>query len=179
MREAVNTILNQPRSWFAHEAQLILDQLTFDPAFHALDVAQLAQGDFAGNEFYFRARGAVLNGDLQRYYGCMKALTGISGVTGDRTGGIYSMLTAYGYRAPVIQCTVAPNQINLSLIKDTPGLNYFLQTRSNMVSGAWLDVSISPLDTNTGWPASRTVGADNGFYRIRTTPKTTSTPAWP
>lgn len=179
LREAVNTLLNQPRSWFAYQAQLILDQLTSDSTFRTLDVAQLAEGDFASNQFYFSAKGATLNGDLRRYYACMKALTGISGVTGDRTGGIYSMLTNYGYLAPILRTSFTPNLMSVSLTKDTPGLNYFLQTRSTLVEGIWQDIPVSGINTTTVWSASVPIGISNGFHRIRTTPKTTSTPTWP
>lgn len=83
LRECVSNLMNFPRSWFAYQAQLTLDQLlTNYTAFRSLNVSNLAQGDFATDLFYFYARGAALNADWSRYSSCMKALTGIT-ITND------------------------------------------------------------------------------------------------
>jgi hypothetical protein len=126
LRECVSNLMSFPRSWFAYQAQLTLDQLfTNYTAVRALDVSNLAQGDFASDLFFYCAYGAATNADWSRYNSCMKALTGItvtndfdgtttiSGITetvtfptsngyinistanGDRFGDIYWMLTNY------------------------------------------------------------------------------------
>ena len=183
LREAVTALMTHPRSWFAYQAQLILDQLMTNTAFCTLEFADLARGDFANNHFYFTARGAALNGDTRTYYASLKALTGIFDVTVARAGGVYSLLQSYGYAAPRFQFSaVRPaGQLNFSLTKDTPGLTYSLQLHSNLVTGAWQTQSVPVVDTNTSWSASAEVpaGLRKGFYRINTTPTPTSEPAWP
>jgi hypothetical protein len=78
LRECVSNLMNFPRSWYAYQAQLTLDQLlTNYTTFRSLNVSNLAQGDFAADFFYYYARGAATNGDWARYGSCMKALTGI------------------------------------------------------------------------------------------------------
>src|SRR6185312_12726035 len=88
LHECVSNIMNFPRTWYAHEAELVLDQLlTNFTVFRTLDVSGLAQGDFAYDMFYFYARGAATNGDWNRHDSCMKALTGIN-ITNDYNGTI-------------------------------------------------------------------------------------------
>jgi len=84
--ECVSNLMNFPRTWFAYQAQLTLDQLlTNYTVFRTLNVSNLAQGDFASDFFYYYARGAATNADWNRYDSCMKALTGIA-VTNDFDG---------------------------------------------------------------------------------------------
>jgi hypothetical protein len=86
LRECVSNLMNFPRSWYAYQAQLTLDQLLADyTTFRTLDVSNLAQGDFASDLFFYYAYGAAANGDWPRYNSCMKALTGIT-VTNDFDG---------------------------------------------------------------------------------------------
>jgi hypothetical protein len=86
LRECVSNLLLYPRSWFAYQAQLTLDQLmTNDTAFRSLNVSNLAQGDFASDLFFYYAYGAATNADWSRYNSCLKALTGIT-VTNDFDG---------------------------------------------------------------------------------------------
>jgi len=98
LRECVSNLVTFPRSWFAHEAQLTLDQLQSNStAFRALDVSNLAQGEFVTDLFYFQAHGAATNADWSRYHSCMKALTGITA-----TNEINGTLTISGINVPVI-----------------------------------------------------------------------------
>ncbi len=86
LRECVSNLMIHPRSWFAYQAQLTLDQLmTNYTAFRSLNVSNLAQGDFASDLFFYYAYGAATNADWSRYNSCMKALTGIT-VTNDFDG---------------------------------------------------------------------------------------------
>jgi len=86
LRECVSNLMNFPRSWYAYQSQLTLDQLLADyTTFRTLNVSNLAQGDFASDLFFYYAYGAAATGDWPRYNSCMKALTGIT-VTNDFNG---------------------------------------------------------------------------------------------
>lgn len=181
LREAVDALMKQPRSWLAYQAQRILDQLMGDGTLSPLDVADLAQGDFAYNHFYFSARGAALNGDLQTYRAAMKALTGIWGVYGGWPGGICGMLQQYGYPTPVLTICQGAGQLDLALYKDTPGLTYSLQSSPNLSNGTWQTSAHSTVETSTVWSAGFGLPAESksGFFRIVATPTLTAEPVWP
>jgi hypothetical protein len=215
LRECVSNLMLYPRSWFAYQAQLTLDQLTTNyTAFRSLNVSNLAQGDFASDLFFYYAYGAATNADWSRYNSCMKALTGITvtndfdgtttitGITvtvyfpttnasiyittanGDRAGDIYALLTNYNhYPFPLLRCSAnAKNgQMNLWLCKDTPGLAYSVQSRTNLVNDIWQGVPVTAADTNTIWSASVNLspGADSGYYRISAAPSPATSPPWP
>lgn len=170
--EAAYALMDKPRSWYAYQAQLILDQLMNSTTFRTLDVADIARGDFANNHFYFSARGAALNSDWPTYHASMKALTGIMAIYGDRSADIYSLLQRYGFLTPVLTISHDSGQLNLSLSKDTPGLTYTLETSPNLRSGTWQEAPYPAGDTNTAWSAFFSIpeGSQRGFYRIRTTP---------
>lgn len=88
LRECVSNLMSYPRTWFAYQAGLTLDQLLANyNAFNQYDVSSLAQGDYAADLFYYYARGAANAGDTNRYYSCLKALTGIT-ATNDYVGTI-------------------------------------------------------------------------------------------
>jgi hypothetical protein len=227
LRECVATLVNQPRSWLALQAQLVVDDLmtNFD-SFRSLNVSNLypvsatfvtntsaysdgyyytnywSQSDFASDLFFYYARGAATNADWQRYDCALKALTAIPGVNGDRAGlsvsgspppsymlfpplmsDIYYMLTNFHYPAPILQiaATQTPAQLSLSVAKDTPGLAYSLQSRTNLSGDLWRTLSPLVQDTNTIW--SGTVGLDpatpSSFFRITTTPIQGLSPPWP
>jgi len=214
LRECVSNLMICPRSWFAYQAQLTLDQLmTNYTAFRSLNVSNLAQGDFASDLFYHYARGAALNNDWSRYNSCMKALTGItasndftgtvtnSGIlvtvtfpttngmvyitttTNDRAGDVYSLLTNYNhYPSPQLQSSLAPttSQLNLWLNKDSPGLTYFVQSRSNLVNEAWHDIPATAVDTATAWSAGVNLlpETDSSFFRVRVAPVPATSPPW-
>jgi formylglycine-generating enzyme required for sulfatase activity len=170
--EAAYELMDKPRSWYAYQAQLILDKLMNDTTFRTLDVADIARGDFANNHFYYSARGAALNNDWPTYYASMKALTGIMAVIGDRSAGFYALLQQYGFLTPVLTISHDSGQLNLSFSKDTPGLTYTLETSPNLGNGTWQDVPYPADTTNTTWSARFSIpeGSQRGFYRIRTTP---------
>jgi hypothetical protein len=205
-RECVTTLMNQPRTWFALEAQLVMDDLmTNYNSFRWLNVSNLvpatdsfitndfssntntwSQSDLASDLFYYAARGAGNNNDRQRYYACLKALTGIANVNGDRYGDLYSLLTTNGgYPAPVLRASAVPasGQICVRLQKDTPSLSYTLQTRARLANDVWQSAFPSTIvDTDTIWSGQFDLdaGATNGFYRVGTVPTPLGdSPPWP
>jgi hypothetical protein len=163
--------------------------------------------------FYYLARGAALATNSSRYLSGLKALTGVTATndfngtltitgitvtaihpttngtiyiictTNDHAGGIYDMLSQFGYPAPILQSSPAqtPGQMNAWLRKDVPGLNYSLQSRSDFLSATWQPASPSVLESNTLWSAGISVppGAGSGFYRVSTAPTPTSAAVWP
>jgi hypothetical protein len=176
--------MNFPRSWYAYQAQLMLDQLlTNNATFRSLAVSNLADGDFAADLFYYYARGAATNGDQNRYYSALKALTGVTDTSGDRAGDIYSLLTQSGYPAPILNGTVdsGAGQNSLWISEDTPGLDYTPQSRTNLVNDVWQDIPASALDTNTIWSAALPFDPTTtaGFFRVLTAPAPGTSPPWP
>ena len=213
-RECVSNLLNFPRSWYAYQAQLMLDQLfTNYDVVRQFDVSNLAQGDFAADLFYYYARGAATNADWPRFDSCLKALTGIivtndfCGTTvisniditaitptnngiiyitttnNDRAGDLYALLANYSrYPGPVIQPSVQPpGQMNLSLVKDVPGLAYSAQSRTDLVTDVWQDLPVVAVDTNTLWSGSFSPppNAVSGYYRVVGMPTPAYSPPWP
>lgn len=178
LRQVVDALMNQGRSWQGYQAQLILDRLMGDASFRALDVEDLAQGIFARNLFYFTARGAALNNDWQTYRAGMKALAGITSADGYRSSDIFTLVEQYGYPTPVLKISHADGLLGLSLTKDTPGLIYALQTRPDLSGGNWQDVSPTTLETNTHWSCGYplTPGETRRFFRIRATPAASAVP---
>lgn len=169
--EAADVLMSRPRSWHAYQAQRILDELLGSPSFRSLEVADLARGDFANSHFYFTARGAALNNDLQTYHGAMKALTGIMAVYGDRSEGIASMLDLFGFLRPVLSISHDSGSLKLSLIKDTPGLSYALETSPTLPGTNWVGKPDLAAESNTEWSAWFDLPPDvpTGFYRVRAT----------
>ena len=108
----------------------------------------------------------------------------ITTANGDRAGDIYVLLTNYNhYPFPLLQCSAnaTTRQMNLWLCKDTPGLAYSVQSRTNLVNDIWQGVPVTAADTNTIWSASVNLspGADSGYYRIIATPSPATSPPWP
>ena len=112
----------------------------------------------------------------------MKALTGVT-VNGDRAGDIRNLLVSYSYPAPILRCPAdaAPGRMNLLLSKDTSGLDYFLEGRTNLITDPWQPLVLTVLDMNTVWSTEFDLppGSESGFYRLRTTPSAGSSPPWP
>lgn len=202
LSECVTTLMNQPRSWFALQAQLVLDDLmTNYSTFRTLNVSNLfpastaitynpytvnasswSPGDFASDLFFFYGCGAATNNDRQQYYCALKALTGIAGTCGDRAGDLYYMLTNFSYAKPLLNVS-APNsgQTAFYLSTDTGGLTYTLQARTNMVSDVWQSASIPAADINGVWSATLPFdpASQSGFYRVATTPVPNALLPWP
>jgi hypothetical protein len=113
----------------------------------------------------------------------LKALTGITGVNGDRAGDIRDLLLKYSYPAPMLRCSMDADlgQMNLWFSKDTPGLDCFLEECTNLVTDPWQQLVLPVLDTNTVWSTEFDLPPDskNGFYRLRTTPSAGTSPPWP
>lgn len=167
--EATGILMSKPRSWYAYQAQLILDELLSDPSFRSLEMANLAQGDFANNHFYYTAYGAAVNNDPQTYRAAIKALTGITFVTGDRSAGIANLLATFGFPPPVLRISHDTGRLYLSVTKDTPGLSYSLESSTTLPGTNWQQNLDSASETNTLWSAGFDLPPDKptGFYRIR------------
>jgi hypothetical protein len=185
LRECVNALMTQPRSWRALHAQLVLDELMrgYD-SFRSLAVENLAQGDFASDLFYYTARAAANNGEWPVYWSCLKALTGITGTCGDRAGDVRSLLEQHSYPGPLLKWSRAASGSRLIVesVKDSPGLDYVLKTRASVANGTWQDVPVIPLETNTTWSGTIDLPSEptNQFYRIWTTPTlVTNSPPFP
>jgi hypothetical protein len=107
----------------------------------------------------------------------------ITTTNGDRAGDVYYLLTNYNhYPFPQLQYAAAPlGQLNLWLSKDTPGLAYSVQSRSDLANAPWQDVPVGTVDTNTIWSASVNLppGEDSGYFRIRAAPSPATSPPWP
>ena len=197
----INTMMNQPRSWFSFEAQIVLDDLmTNYNTFRSLNVSNLmlpsssyvmnpyssnipiwSQNDYAADMLYFYARGAATNGDWNQYRCAMKLLGGINGTCGDRAGDVYYSLTEFGYPAPRLQI-YPPNSgnVNFSINEDTPGLTYSLQSAQDVTSGVWQYEFPSYTDAGTFWLATDiTPGLPEMYYRISATPTSATSPSWP
>jgi len=184
LRECMATLMNHPRSWSALEAELVMDDLMLDyDSFRSLEVDNLAQGDFASDLYYYLARGAGDAGDWLRYRSALKGLTGITGTIGDRAGDIRDLLVKYSYPAPMLQCSANAGlgSMNVSFIKDTPGLDCFLEGRTNLVIDPWQQLVLPFLDMNTIWSTEFDLppGPGDGFYRLHTTPSSGTSPPWP
>lgn len=198
----IATMMNQPRSWYSFEAQVVLDDLmTNYNSFCLLNVSNLmpasasfitnvysynlsvwSQSDYASDMLYFYARGAATNEDWAQYECAMKLLTGINGTCGDRAGDIYYVLTNFSYAAPLLQISQPDSgNMDFSITEDTPGLNYSLQWESDLTSDAWQDsIPISTNDTGTVWSAiMATPDIPEGFYRVTTTPNYAAALQWP
>ena len=200
LKECVATIINQPRSWFALEAQLVMDDLmTNYNTFRALDVSNLfsassafttnifgvnsngwvnywSSSDFASDLFYYTARSAATNNDWARYDACLKALNGVAGVNRDRYGDIFNLLVTNGYPAPILQIPPGSGAtpLNVWLQEDTFSLNYNLQFRFSLTANQWMPadpfIGIRAFDTNTIWLAVVLGPPGNVFYRMETIP---------
>jgi hypothetical protein len=93
------------------------------------------------------------------------------------------VLNKFGYLAPQLHLTADPTlgQASVWLQEDTPGLDYSLQSRTDLINDVWQDMTPSTLDTNAIWAAS--FGFDpqstDSFYRVGTIPTFGQSPPWP
>lgn len=127
LRECVSNLMNFPRSWFAYQAQLTLDDLlTNSTAFRTLNVSNLADGYFSADLFYYYARGAATNNNWPRYYSCLKALTGIHD-----TNWVNGIITNSGIVETVIFPTNNGNVYIIGNETDRAGQIYNLLTNAN------------------------------------------------
>jgi hypothetical protein len=175
LQECVYVLMAQPRTWASLQAQLALDSLTadFDASFRYLSMENLAQGNHAGDMFYYQARAAKLDNDTQRYRSFMKALTGVTATLGDHDGDIRTLLLTNGFPSPVLHINRNGDASGnvLWIAKDAPGLSYSAQVRTNL-TGAWQDANLPVTESNTTWSASvsNAPGVDLEFFRVGATP---------
>jgi hypothetical protein len=171
LHECLNTLMNQPRSWFALQAQLTMDSLTADfNTFRMLSQDNLATGNIAVDMLYFAARASTLYGDRQRYLSGMKALTGVGGSSGDRLGDFRTLLLTNGFVSPILRIAPTNNAGGpvLLVTPDTPGLNYAAQVRSNLAS-LWQPIAANTNYTSTLWSGQVNAlpGMTLQFYRVQ------------
>src|SRR5205823_3088183 len=121
--------------------------------------------------------------DGPRYRSALKALTGITGVNGDRAGDIRALLQKHSYPAPILRCSAdaALGQMNLSFSKDTPELDCFVEGCTDLITNSWQQLVFPVVDTSTAWSTKFDLAPDSnsGFYRLRTTPSAGVSPPWP
>jgi len=156
LRECVGVLMERPRTWDALQAQLVLDDLEGDfSSFRSLEIQNMAQGDYASDMFLYTAKGSADAGDPERYKTAMRGITGVTGTSGDQNQLIRTLLLTYGYPPPVLEGYLGPDPelMNLRIRKDAPGVNYSIESRSNLVSGLWFPASAATVDTNTVWSA--------------------------
>ncbi len=108
----------------------------------------------------------------------------ITTTNGDRAGDVYFLLTNYNhYPFPQLQCAPSSisSQLNLWLSKDTPGLDYSVQSSSSLFNTSWQDVPVVAVDTNTIWSAGVNMlpGSNSGYFRILANPSPSTSPPWP
>jgi hypothetical protein len=173
LRECVNVLMTQPRSWDALQAQLVLDDYAADySTFRSLNIDGIAQGDYAQDMFFYSAQGAAYAGDMSSYHSAMRGLTGVTDSSGDLAQGIHDLLVKFSYPNPILQPFPGPTQgaITLSVSKDTPGLTYVLQSRTNLSNDAWVSRSDPATETNTLWSSaiSNSNPAGTEFFRLET-----------
>ena len=180
LRECVAALMNQPRTWMALEAELVMDDIAFSATpFRPVVVTNLAQGDFASDLFYWQALGAGDSSITSRYKSFMKMLAAVGGTSGDRAGDIYSLLTRFGYPATILLCyrDQYPGQAFLAIREDAPGLTYSAQVRTNLATDAWQDIALPYLDTNGLWSAAiEGQPSGSGCYRVGATPTPGTSP---
>jgi len=80
----------------------------------------------------------------------MKALTGVTGTSGDRPGDFQTLLLTNSYAAPNLRITQTntPAGIVLLVTQDTPGLNYQAQMRTDFAS-PWQAITAATNYTGT------------------------------
>ena len=71
--------------------------------------------------------------------------------------------------------------MNLSIIKDTPALDYFLDSRTKITESVWQDGPLPTVENGTLWSSELDLQpeTESGFYRMRVMPSTGSSPPWP
>jgi hypothetical protein len=182
--DCASALMNRPRTWDAYQAQLILDRLTADYAsFRSIDYTPLPYGVFSSDQFYYYGRGAALAGDLARYRSCLKALTWIGSINGDRSGDLQALLAQFGYPIPAFQWSAdrTIGQLSLWMIKDAPRLDGVLQSRTNLAVGVWQDLRVpfSGNDMIWTWELPLSPDAPSVFFRVGIAPRIGYSPPWP
>jgi hypothetical protein len=184
LHECVSNILSHPRTWYALEGQMVMDDLmTNYNSFRSLDVSNLADGIFASEMFYLNAHAAATNHDVQRYYGNLKAFTGVTDANSERAGDIYHLLITNGYPAPILHVATDPTATTatISIIKDTPGLIYTPESRADLLNSTWQSMFPDTYETNNFWSTSFGLdpNASQSFYHVVTIPAFGQSPVWP
>ena len=182
LRECLNSILKKPRTWEAHYAEIILDELQSDYAsFSQLDVSGLAgidhaAGDNAVDFFLFRAQGAGIIGDQGIYLSSLKCTPGISNACGDRNAYFTGLLTNYSVPPPCTlrsQPDLATGGVALNFTRQSVGLSYYPEGK-NALSAAWQPRTGTLLTNQPGGRATWVLPPEAqpaSFYRLRAQPE--------
>lgn len=173
LRECVGVLMSQPRTWNALAAQLVLDDYATNySSFRSLNIDGVAQGDYAQDMFYYWGQDAAYAGDMETYHTALRGLTGVIGSTGDLDQNVHDLLVKFSYPNPILQPSPGPvpGLMRLSISKDTLGLTYALQSRTNLLNDVWMPRSDPATETNTSWstsvPESNPAGTE--FFRLAT-----------
>jgi hypothetical protein len=172
LRECMSSVLNRPRTWESFYADMVVDEIQADSAkFRKLDVSGFAGGDFALDYFYYRVYLAGVYRDYEIYYSSLKALTGITNSCMDLAIYIPWALSTYGTPVPVITgaFNAGNGQVDFRYAQDSIALNYYVERRSNVATGAWS--SVPSVQTNLGhgiWSAVTPIGPTSpSFFRMK------------
>lgn len=177
--ECVNTLMNQPRTWNALQAELMMDRLETNYAsFRTLAIDNMAKGDFAGDLFYYGAMCNAYDGETQQYYCSLRGITGVTDTNGDQVQSIQVLLQQYGYPTPILQNSIdsTPGLMNLLIEKDTTGLLYSVQSCSNLGRSPWLPQNLAGTETDTTWSAVVTDLVSPDYFRVATSPLSSTVP---
>lgn len=150
-RECFAALMSKPRTYEAHQAQLVIDELQADySTFRQFALTNLWPGDFAADYFYYRAFGAGKIGDLHTYYSSLKAATGLYNTSGDRTNDFKDLMFRYGIPRPLAALEMVSGSPVLTYSKDAIGLIYALEQSTNLLGGTWTTVSVTEIDNGDG-----------------------------
>jgi hypothetical protein len=155
LRECVQSILVKPRTYEAHYAQIMLDELEADfESFQQFDVSGLASGDDAQDLFFFGAFGGGRLASLKhappdRYYSSLKALTGIGNTSDNRHDDIIWCLQNYGFALNMQSIAQPDGLVELKVHRDAPFLAYSVLTSEALAPSDWKGIeSVFNVKTN-------------------------------
>ena len=182
LRECLTSLQSKPRTWEAHHATMVLDDLQEDyAAFSQLDVSGLAgsdhaSGDDAVNFFFYRAQGAGLLGDQAAYLSSLKCLVGITRACGERNPYFSEMLTNFGVPPPATlraERNSATGGVALNFTRQSASLGYYPEGK-NALSAAWQPRTGTLLTNQPGGRATWLLPREAlpaSFYRLRAQPE--------
>jgi hypothetical protein len=173
LRECVASILTKPRSYEAHHAQLVLDELQSDfSLFREFNVQGLASGDDAVELFFFRAFGAgklmAKSGNPNVYFSSLKTLTGVVDTGGHRHDNLLDLYNRYGFPLEFDSIELHEQTVTLSYRQEVPLLDYEISTATELTSVAWSPVDVAPqVDQMGNRRIDRQMGSDEQrFFRM-------------
>jgi len=167
LRQCVNSIITKPRTYEAHYAQIVLDELLDDyPRFRRLTVTNLVSGLMAGDFFFHLIFGAATCGEQDYYKSCLKAAGGVTDT--DRQPDYRSLMNQNGVPQPEFNYSSTGRVLRLTWFKDADWLEYTPIETTDLTSGAWMPISVSELNNSDGSFSVELPTGSNGqkFYRL-------------